>query len=80
MARFHGDFKGNFKGNFKDLDIWSDAVALKKNLQEFGIFNYFKIKFGENSRKFLDKYPYTTETDGINNLNFKMSCHVETFA
>ena len=35
--------KRNFKGNFKDLDIWSDAVALKKNLQEFGIFNYFKI-------------------------------------
>ena len=55
-------------------------MALKKNLQEFGIFNYFSIKFGENSRKFLDKYPYTTETDGINNLNFEMSCHVETFA
>ena len=39
MARFHGDFEGKFKGNFKDLDIWSDAVALKKNLQKIGIFN-----------------------------------------
>ena len=42
LARFHGDFKGNFKGNVKDLDIWSDAVALKKNLQEFGISIIFK--------------------------------------
>ena len=38
---FMETFKGVFKGIFKDLDIWSDAVALKKNLQEFGIFNYF---------------------------------------